>query len=88
MAMNPGLGYSLWPQLKEQVERHLRRLPDCQGFVIDRLDWASTLDYGHDDGLNSMDSPRTELSSVASAMTLPVVAGRMTRSSLIDSPVL
>ncbi len=68
MAMNPGLGHSLWPQLKEQVERHLRRLPDCQGFVIDRLDWASTLDYGHDDGLSMVgDRPVENLAGPVAA---------------------
>lgn len=51
MAMNPGGGYSLWPFLDDQVRRHLERLPDIDGFVIDRLDWASQLDYAHDDGL-------------------------------------
>jgi len=68
MAMNPGLSYSLWPQLKDQVERHLRRLPHCQGFVIDRLDWASTLDYGHDDGLSMVgDRPVENLAEPVAA---------------------
>ena len=52
MAMNPGSGYSLWPFLEDQVRRHLARLPEVEGFVIDRLDWASQLDYAHDDGLS------------------------------------
>ena len=52
MAMNPGAGYALRPFLDEQVRRHLQRLPNFEGFIIDRLDWASTLDYGHDDGLS------------------------------------
>lgn len=51
MAMNANEKYSLWPFLKEQIERHLARLPDFEGFLIDRLDWASFLDYAHDDGL-------------------------------------
>ncbi len=50
MAMNPGRQYSLWPHLEEQVRRHLQRLPEIDGFIIDRLDWASRLDYAHDDG--------------------------------------
>jgi hypothetical protein len=50
MAMNPGRRYSLWPHLEEQVRRHIERLPEIDGFVIDRLDWASRLDYAHDDG--------------------------------------
>jgi hypothetical protein len=51
MAMNPRRGLSLWPVLEEQVRRHLRRLPGIEGFIIDRLDWASGYDYGHDDGV-------------------------------------
>ena len=51
MAMNPGSRYALWPFLEDQVRRHLQRLPGLAGFVIDRLDWAGVLDYGHDDGL-------------------------------------
>jgi hypothetical protein len=51
MAMNPGKRYSLWPFLEEQVRRHIERIPAFDGFAIDRLDWASVLDYGHDDGL-------------------------------------
>jgi len=47
--MNPGGRYSLWPKLEEQVRRHLERLPDFAGFIIDRLDWASRYDYGHSD---------------------------------------
>ena len=50
MAMNAGRDYSLFPFLVEQLRRHLTRLPEIDGFVIDRLDWASMLDYGHDDG--------------------------------------
>ncbi len=57
MAMNPSRRYALWPFLQEQVERHLKRLPEIAGFVIDRLDWASRPDYGHQDGL-SMDGDR------------------------------
>ena len=51
MAMNPRHRYALWPFLEEQIHRHLVRLPGFDGFVIDRLDWASSYDYGHDDGL-------------------------------------
>lgn len=60
MAMNPGAKYSLWPVLEDQVKRHLRRLPGIEGFIIDRLDWASILDYGHDDGLTTLGSVRAE----------------------------
>ncbi|MCX6619947.1 MAG: hypothetical protein NTY38_02485 [Acidobacteria bacterium] len=52
MAMNPSRRYSLWPFLQNQVESHLKRLPQIAGFVIDRLDWASRPDYGHQDGLS------------------------------------
>ena len=51
MAMNANEKYSLWQFLKEQIERHLRRLPGIEGFLIDRLDWAATLDFAHDDGV-------------------------------------
>ena len=51
MAMNANEKYSLWQCLKEQIERHLLRLPGIEGFLIDRLDWAATLDFAHDDGL-------------------------------------
>ena len=54
MAMNPGSHYALWPFLADQVQRHLARLPGIEGFIIDRLDWASTYDFGHDDGLTTL----------------------------------
>jgi hypothetical protein len=47
--MNPGGRYPLWPKLEEQARRHLERLPDFAGFIVDRLDWASRYDYGHSD---------------------------------------
>jgi hypothetical protein len=55
--VNPGRDYPYRPVLMEQVRRHLERLPEFDGFVVDRLDWASAFDYGHDDGL-SMDGGR------------------------------
>lgn len=51
MAMNPNRAYSLYPKLMEQIDRHLERLPELDGFVIDRLDWACRYDYGHNDGV-------------------------------------
>ena len=66
MAMNPGSRYALWPFLEDQVRRHLKRLPGIEGFVIDRLDWASVLDYGHDDGLSMVGNRPVE------NMALPV----------------
>jgi hypothetical protein len=52
MVMNPGKAGALWPLLEDQVRRHLTRVPELDGFCIDRLDWAGGLDYGHDDGLS------------------------------------
>ncbi|MBZ5561512.1 MAG: hypothetical protein LAP13_03735 [Acidobacteriia bacterium] len=49
--VNPDHRYSYYRHLQEQVARHLHRLPEIAGFIIDRMDWASTFDYGHDDGL-------------------------------------
>lgn len=66
MAMNPGSQYALWPFLEDQVRRHLQRLPGLEGFVMDRLDWASMLDYGHDDGLSMVGARPVE------NMALPV----------------
>jgi len=66
LAMNPGAGYGLRPFLREQVRRHLERLPEIEGFVIDRLDWASRLDYGHDDGFTMVGDRAVE------NLTLPV----------------
>jgi len=51
MAMNPGANYSLRPFLREQVRRHIERIPHFEGFAIDRLDWASGIDWAHSDGL-------------------------------------
>jgi hypothetical protein len=55
--INPGRDYSYYPVLAEQARRHIERLPELEGFMVDRLDWASAFDYGHDDGL-SMDGDR------------------------------
>jgi hypothetical protein len=60
MAMNPRRGLSLWPVLEEQVRRHLQRLPGIEGFIIDRLDWASRYDYGHDDGVTMVEDRPAE----------------------------
>jgi len=58
MAMNANEKYALWPFLEEQVRRHISRIPQFEGFLTDRLDWASVLDYAHDDGL-TMDGDKT-----------------------------
>jgi hypothetical protein len=49
--LNADKRYSFFPHLVEQVKRHLARLPEIEGFLIDRMDWASILDYGHSDDL-------------------------------------
>ncbi len=59
-AVNPRPEGPLFPILKAQVERHLRRLPEIAGFVIDRLDWASAYDYGRSDGLTMVGSRAVE----------------------------
>jgi hypothetical protein len=38
----------------------VKRLPELDGFVVDRLDWASRLDYGHDDGLTMLGARAVE----------------------------
>ncbi len=66
--MNPDARYAFYPHLMEQVRRHLTRLPGIYGFLIDRMDWASTLDYGHDDGFTMVgDKP-------AENMAMPIAA--------------
>ena len=70
MAMNARRPYALWPFLEDQVHRHIHRLPKFDGFVIDRLDWGSSLDYGHDDGLTMVgDQPADNMAgAVAEAV--------------------
>ncbi len=51
LAMNARRDGSLFPALAEQLRRHVTRLPRLDGFIIDRLDWANAIDYGHDDGM-------------------------------------
>ncbi len=60
MAMTPRTDRSLWPVLEDQVRRHLKRLPGIEGFVIDRLDWASRFDYGHTDGATMVGAREVE----------------------------
>jgi hypothetical protein len=52
--INPRKDGPIWPELQRQCERHIARLPDFQGFIIDRLDWASAYDYAHDDGFTTV----------------------------------
>ncbi len=54
MAMNARHDAALFPALAEQLRRHVTRLPDLDGFVIDRLDWGSKYDFGHHDGLTML----------------------------------
>ena len=74
MAMNPGSRYSLWPFLEDQVRRHLTRLPEIDGFVIDRLDWASQFDYAHDDGLSMIGERPVENLAVPVSEAVQAVA--------------
>jgi hypothetical protein len=66
--MNADRRYSFFPHLMEQVRRHLARLPEIEGFVIDRMDWASILDYGHADDFTMVGEKPAE------NMALPVAA--------------
>ncbi len=52
--INPRQDGPIWPELQRQCERHFARLPEFEGFIIDRLDWASQYDYGHDDGFTTI----------------------------------
>jgi hypothetical protein len=54
LAMNARSNCALFPALADQLQRHVKRLPELDGFVVDRLDWASRMDYGHDDGLTML----------------------------------
>ena len=60
LAMNARSNCSLFPALADQLQRHVKRLPELDGFVVDRLDWASRLDYGHDDGLTMLGARAVE----------------------------
>ena len=66
--MNPRLDGSFWPWLKMQCERYFQRLPELAGLIIDRLDWASRFDYGHDDGFSMIGNQSVE------NMAMPVAA--------------
>jgi hypothetical protein len=66
--VNPRLDGAIWPELERQCERHFTRLPEIQGFIIDRLDWASRYDYGHDDGFTTIgDRPLANLAQPVAA---------------------
>jgi hypothetical protein len=52
--VNPRQDGPIWAELQRQCQRHFARLPDFEGFIIDRLDWASQYDYGHDDGFTTL----------------------------------
>ena len=66
--MNPDSRYSFYPHLMEQVRRHLARLPGIYGFLIDRMDWGSTIDYAHDDDFTMVGSHPAE------NMAMPIAA--------------
>lgn len=61
LAMNCRPDAALFPFLREQLRRHLERLPEIDGFCIDRLDWASVLDHGRSDGLTMLADREVEL---------------------------
>ena len=50
--VNPGPQYSYFPYIMNQLHRYVTRLPQLDGYCIDRLDWASTCDYAHQDGVS------------------------------------
>ncbi len=50
--VNPGRQYSYFPYNMDQLRRYITRLPQLAGYCIDRLDWASTFDYAHADGVS------------------------------------
>ena len=50
--VNPGPQYSYFAYNMEQLRRYVSRLPQLDGYCIDRLDWASTCDYAHQDGVS------------------------------------
>ena len=58
--MNARTNCALFPALADQLQRHVKRLPELDGFVVDRLDWASRMDYGHDDGLSMLGARAVE----------------------------
>jgi len=58
--VNPRLAGAFWPWLKMQCERYIQRLPELEGLIIDRLDWSSRLDYGHDDGFSMVGNQAVE----------------------------
>ncbi|MCL5005973.1 MAG: hypothetical protein M1404_05520 [Acidobacteria bacterium] len=58
--MNPGPHTTFFPYLMDQVRRHLKRLPQLEGFCIDRLDWSSIDDYSHQDGVSMIGNQQVE----------------------------
>lgn len=50
--IDPGRDLPYRPFLVEQAQRHLERLPELAGFMVDRLDWASRFDFARGDGLS------------------------------------
>jgi len=66
--VNPRPDGPIWPELEQQCQRHFERLKDFEGFIIDRLDWASTYDYAHDDGFTTIgDRPIENLAQPVAA---------------------
>ncbi len=75
-AMNPGPDRPFFPHLLDQVQRHLDRLQDIDGFSIDRLDWASGYDHGHRDGLTMIGGREAENLAVPVARAMAEVCRR------------
>lgn len=48
--VNPRPQNSIYQYYLDQIMRHVTRLPELDGFIIDRLDTAQGVDWSHDDG--------------------------------------
>jgi hypothetical protein len=72
-AINPRQDGPIWAELQRQCESHIARLPDFEGFIIDRLDWASSYDYAHDDGFTTIGDLGVENMAVPVAAALQSV---------------
>ena len=66
------------------------RLPEIDGFVIDRLDWASVFDYAHDDGLSMIGERPVENLAVPVSEAVHRVAELVARrgQTRVRQPVL
>ena len=83
--MNPRLDGSFWPWLKMQCERYFQRLPELAGLIIDRLDWASRFDYGHDDGFSMIGNQSVENMAMPVAAAVREVCASLTPLAVASS---